>query len=209
MASTVRIDESKCTPDDDVSGTAEDAIADDTVVDNDVAVDTAAVEERASTRWIGVGGTILVAVVALVSIVVCVVASLSWRSTVDDERRNRDVLDVASTMAVNLVTLGSQTADADLGRVIDGTTGDFREQFVSAADGFGSLLSDGGVESTGEVRSVGIVDASDEQSTVLAAVTSTVKNNEAPDGEVRVYRMKITLDRIDGRWLVSNVEFVA
>jgi Mce-associated membrane protein len=165
--------------------------------------------EPTRARWIGPVGTLLVVIIAVVSVVVCIVASLSWRSAVDADKRNAEVLDVASTMAVNLVTLGKQTADADLARVIDGTTGDFRDQFVSAADGFDSLLTDGGVDSTGGVKSAGIVDASDEQATVLAAVTSTVKNNEAPDGEVRVYRMKLTLDNVDGRWLVSNVEFVA
>ena len=49
----------------------------------------------------------------------------------------------------------------------------------------------------------------DNQATVLTAVTSIVKNTEAPEGQQRVYRMKMTLDHTDGRWLVSNVEFVA
>ena len=71
------------------------------------------------------------------------------------------------------------------------------------------MLNEGQVESTGEVKSVGIIDATDDHATVLAAVTSTVKNTEAPDGELRVYRMKMILDQVDGRWLVSNVEFVA
>lgn len=45
--------------------------------------------------------------------------------------------------------------------------------------------------------------------TTLTAVTSVVKNTEAPEGQQRVYRMKMTLDHNDSRWLVSNVEFVA
>lgn len=164
---------------------------------------------RSRWKWISVGMTILLIGVSIAAIAVFVLALSSWQATTAAEARDRQVLDVASTMAVNLVTLGKSTADADLARVVDGTTGDFREQFVSAADGFGTLLADGGVESIGEVKSAGIVASNDEKSTVLAAVTSTVKNNEAPDGEIRVYRMKLTLENVDSQWLVANVEFVA
>ncbi|MFI7166975.1 hypothetical protein ACIBM3_31430 [Rhodococcus erythropolis] len=154
----------------------------------------------------------LIAFLILVILIAAIVGSLSAISastSSDSAARDRKLLDVASSMAVNLVTLGQNSAEADLSRVIEGTTGDFREQFVSAAEGFGALLTEGGVESVGEVKSAGIVDSNDETATVLAAVTSTVKNHEAPSGEVRVYRMKLALTNIDGTWLVSNVAFVA
>lgn len=165
--------------------------------------------DRRRSQWIAPAAILLILTVVLVSAVIGVLSTLSARSASSADARDREVLDVASTMAVNLVTLGQDSADSDLARVIDGTTGDFREQFVTAADGFGELLTEGGVVSVGEVKSAGIVDSSDDAATVLAAVTSTVKNNEAPDGEVRVYRMKLELANVDGNWLVSNVEFVA
>ena len=65
------------------------------------------------------------------------------------------------------------------------------------------------MESTGAAREVAIVTSDDSSATTIAAVTSTVKNSEVPDGQPRVYRMKLSLERHDGRWLVSNVEFVA
>ncbi|OAK56214.1 hypothetical protein A3K89_17190 [Rhodococcoides kyotonense] len=159
--------------------------------------------------WIGPAATALLILIVVVSAIVGALSALSARDATDTVDRDRRILQVASEMAVNLVTLKQDSADSDLTRVIDGTTGAFREQFVSAADGFGALLTEGGVESTGEVKLAGIVEASDESATVLAAVTSRVKNNEAPDGEVRVYRMKINLENVDGEWLVSNVGFVA
>lgn len=166
-------------------------------------------ESSTGTRWIAPAAMVLLVAVFVVSTVVGVLSGLSARNAAVAEGRDKQVLEVASGMAVNLVTLGQHSADSDLSRVIDGTTGEFREQFVSAAEGFGALLTEGGVESTGEVRSSGIVDANEEAATVLAAVTSTVKNNEAPEGEIRVYRMKLSLTKVDGAWLVSNVEFVA
>lgn len=152
---------------------------------------------------------IAAALVAVAATAVSIVAGWSWKNAHAVTERDNAVVATASDMAVNLVTLRHDSADADLARVIDGTTGPFREQFTGSADQFGALLSQGAVESTGEVRSAGIVEATDSHAVALAAVTSTVKNNEAPDGEIRVYRMKLTLDHIDDRWMVSNVEFVA
>ncbi|MGK2237492.1 MAG: Mce-associated membrane protein [Rhodococcus sp. (in: high G+C Gram-positive bacteria)] len=183
----------------------------DTKVHSDAALEEAAKIERRRTRSRFVTPS-LVAVLALVIIIAAVVGTLSARAAnraSEADARDQHIVDIASGMAVNLVTLGKDSADADLSRVIDGTTGDFREQFVSAAGGFGALLTEGGVESVGEVKAVGIVDSNEEAATVLAAVTSTVKNNEAPGGEVRVYRMKLTVTAVGSTWLVSNVEFVA
>lgn len=132
-----------------------------------------------------------------------------WRTTETAATRDVTILDTATQMATNLVTLRHQSLDEDIQKVSDGTTGPFHDQFTTSSGGFGDVLNQGQVESTGEVKSAGIVDATDDHATVLAAVTSTVKNTEAPDGEMRVYRMKMTLDLVDGRWLVSNVEFVA
>ncbi|WP_280265171.1 hypothetical protein [Nocardia wallacei] len=148
-------------------------------------------------------------VVVIAGTVMTVLSGLAWRDARAADQRDKEVLSTASAMAVNLVTLRHASAKDDLARVEAGTTGAFHEQFAGAADGFGELLTQGGVESTGQVASAGIVTASDSAATVLAAVTSTVKNNEAPQGEIRVYRMRMTLDHIGGKWLLSNVEFVA
>jgi Mce-associated membrane protein len=45
--------------------------------------------------------------------------------------------------------------------------------------------------------------------TVLAAVSATVQNADAPTGEQRQYRMKMQLQHDGDRWLVSDLEFVA
>lgn len=160
------------------------------------------------------GRAALAAVVFLGAIVltgsVLAVRSWSaWRTTEAAAAREVSILETATEMATNLVTLRHQSVDEDIKKVADGTTGPFHDQFATSSGGFGEVLTQGQVESTGEVKSAGIVEATDNHATVLAAVTSTVKNTEAPDGEMRVYRMKLTLDLVDGRWLISNVEFVA
>ncbi|MFF2112074.1 hypothetical protein [Rhodococcus koreensis] len=165
-------------------------------------------EERAPTRGFLIG----LATTAVIAIAAVVVGGVSWtnlRTEQTAQSRDEQVLETARQVVVNLVTLRHQSVDEDIQRVADGTTGPFRDQFTSASGSFGDVLNQGQVESTGEVKEAGLVEADDDHAVVLAAVTSTVKNTEAPDGEIRVYRMKVSLDSVDGNWLVSDVEFVA
>ena len=176
--------------------------------EDDVLATTHDLGEPVPTRGflIGVAATLVIAIAALV------VGGVSWtnlRSEQAAQSRDRQVLDTARQVVVNLVTLRHQSVDEDIQRVADGTTGPFRDQFTSASGSFGDVLNQGQVESTGEVKVAGLVEADDNHAVVLAAVTSTVKNTEAPDGEIRVYRMKVSLESVDGNWLVSDVEFVA
>ena len=175
---------------------------------NDAAAATADSEVRQSTR----GFIATMAAIALVALAALVVGGVSWtnlRAEQAAQSRDEQILETARQVVVNLVTLRHQSVDEDIQRVADGTTGPFRDQFTSASGSFGDVLNQGRVESTGEVKEAGLVTSDDEHAVVLAAVTSTVKNTEAPDGEIRVYRMKVSLDSVDGNWLVSDVEFVA
>ncbi|WP_368680139.1 hypothetical protein R1X32_05800 (plasmid) [Rhodococcus opacus] len=175
---------------------------------NDAAAATADSEVRQSTR----GFIATMAAIALVALAALVVGGVSWtnlRAEQAAQSRDEQILETARQVVVNLVTLRHQSVDEDIQRVADGTTGPFRDQFTSASGNFGDVLNQGQVESTGEVKEAGLVTSDDEHAVVLAAVTSTVKNTEAPDGEIRVYRMKVSLDSVDGNWLVSDVEFVA
>ncbi|EID77086.1 MULTISPECIES: hypothetical protein [Rhodococcus] len=175
---------------------------------NDAAAAIADSEVRKSAR----GFIVTTAAVVLVAVAALVVGGISWtnlRAEQTAQSRDQQVLETARQVVVNLVTLRHQSVDEDIQRVADGTTGPFRDQFTSASGSFGDVLNQGQVESTGEVKEAGLVKADDDHAVVLAAVTSTVKNTEAPDGEIRVYRMKVSLDSVDGRWLVSDVEFVA
>lgn len=128
---------------------------------------------------------------------------------VSDTDRNTEIVETAQQVVKNMVTLRHDTADADVRRIEDSTTGDFQKQFTDATGSFATVLTQGEVDSTGEATDAALVSADDNKATVIAAVTSTVKNTEAPEGQQRVYRMKLTMENIKGRWLASNVEFVS
>ncbi|UZG52818.1 hypothetical protein [Rhodococcus opacus] len=147
--------------------------------------------------------------VLCVLVTACAVLGVRIQDGRHAAERDAQVLDTTRTVLAQLVSLNHNSAQQDLDRIAANATGQFRDQFDSVADSFAQVLGNGQVESTGEVKAAGIVDANDDTATVLAAVTSLVKNSEAPEGQPRVYRMKATLNHIDNQWLVASVEFVA
>ncbi|MFE9322309.1 hypothetical protein ACIHDR_25410 [Nocardia sp. NPDC052278] len=163
---------------------------------------------RPSRPWLA--WTIMLLVVAvLVLAAVSGALGLDVRANSRNDARDHAALAAANRIAVQLVTLDHSSAKQNLEAIAADSTGSFRDQWQKISGNFASVLENGKVQSTGEVKESGLVDIDDAHATVLTAVTSTVKNTEAPEGQQRVYRMKMTLDHSDDHWLVSNVEFVA
>lgn len=51
--------------------------------------------------------------------------------------------------------------------------------------------------------------ASEERALAIAAVVATVSNGDAPQGQRRAFRVQLTVENIDDRWVVSNMEVLA
>ena len=49
----------------------------------------------------------------------------------------------------------------------------------------------------------------DDQATVILAADGTVANAKSTTPQKREYKVKVELRQVDGRWLVSGLEFVA
>ncbi|WP_228461378.1 hypothetical protein [Gordonia spumicola] len=126
-----------------------------------------------------------------------------------DSARDAEVLDVTKDVVAGLVSLDYKRSKADLDRISSVATGAFQQQFGQLSASFAQVLASGEVRSTGAVKEAGIVRADDDSAQVLAAVSSVVKNTEAPDGQQRVYRMLVDLEKHGDDWKVGNVEFVS
>ena len=88
------------------------------------------------------------------------------------------------------------------------TTGEFHDPYPQQADTLQQLVSDSDVTSVGKASSAGLVSYTSDQAVTLVAVSATVQNKQSPKPQPRVYRMRLTLQRSDAGWLVSNMEFV-
>ncbi|WP_297615376.1 hypothetical protein [Nocardia sp.] len=185
----------------------EDQVIESDSVDTEPVVDTDPVEVRPRSLALAI-----LALAAAIVVGALIFGGISaWHLHVAQHRQDRDaaILSTSRQAVADLVTLRHDSAAGDIKRIADTTTGKFHDQFADTGGTFLSVLQQGQVVSTGAAKEVALVDANDQHATVLAAVVSTVQNTEAPTGQQRVYRMKVSLDSVDGRWLVSNVEFVS
>ena len=95
-------------------------------------------------------------------------------------------------------------------RVLAGATGDFKEQYESSLDALKKSASDQKSFSEGRVDKVGLSEVDQDSATAFVAAGSEVKN-EGTKGEVedRFWRMRLSMVKEQGQWLVSQLEFVS
>lgn len=154
---------------------------------------------------------LLLALLVLVAVAAAALAatSLSRVSAATDRADRREsVLDSARQQAVNFTTLDYQHLDRDLGRVLRGSTGDFRKQFEAGTKDLSTLVTQNKAVSRGEVLDAGLVSSDDDSARVLVVADSTVTNAADPKPQKRHYRMQLDLVRHGDRWLVSDLQFV-
>jgi len=144
-------------------------------------------------------------------------ASVALGVTVKAHLDDRDALNSARSAAtaaarqhiVNLDSLSWKTIDADLARVLAGSTGTFKDQFTRAQKDLKPVIVQRKSTSTGKVLFAGVVRADTDTATVLVAVDRTVKDSTDTAGAVAHDRWRVDLEKHDGRWLVSDLQPVA
>lgn len=151
------------------------------------------------------------AVVLAVALLVAFSAqrALAWqdeRSRVSDEK----AASAAATAEVEgLIDISGSTSEADMDRLLEGATAGFRSELEAQAERLKKALSDNAVKATGEAVSTGVAKLDDDRATVIVAAVGTVANKKTKAAEPRNYRLQVDLQKTDGTWLVSGLEFVA
>ncbi|WP_183097320.1 hypothetical protein [Nocardioides pelophilus] len=153
--------------------------------------------------------TIAVGLVVLGLLAFSVERGMSWREVRSNEADERAASAAAVTQVEQLVGISGSTADEDIERLLDGATGDFHAELESQIKRLQQVLADSKVKATGEAVSTGVVTLTDDKASVIVAASGTVQNKDTDKAEPRNYRLKVDLVKMDGRWLISGLEFVA
>ena len=119
-----------------------------------------------------------------------------------------EVAAAAGAEALAFLTVDHRTMDVVVERVLDGATGEFREEYESQSRRLTREATRTRATSAGEVVALGVSDLGDDAATVLVAANSTVTNTSTDEPQVRYYRLELGLVREDGRWLTSTLRFV-
>ena len=110
--------------------------------------------------------------------------------------------------ALNLTTIDFREADADVQRILDGATGQLYDNFSKRSQPFIDVVLRTQSKSVGKVTEAGIESQSGDQAQILVAVTVNTSNAAAAQQEPHAWRMRLSVQKVDGVAKVSNVEFV-
>lgn len=154
----------------------------------------------------------ILAAAAIVGICGLLAASglMVWNHHEATRHRERAETFVAAARqgVVNMISLDFNDAKKDVQRVIDSSTGEFRDDFAKRADDFAEVVEKSEVVTKGSVNSAAIESMSKDSAVVLVAATSHVTNIEGAKQEPRVWRLRVTVAADAGQFKMSKVEFV-
>jgi Mce-associated membrane protein len=122
------------------------------------------------------------------------------------DKRNM-FLEAGRNGALNLTTISSTEADADVQRILDSSTGTFHDDFQQRAPSFVDVVKQAQSKSQGVITEAGLQSEDGNQAQVLVAVAvnTTLAGAAQPP---RAWRMRITVQQAGGGAKVSNVAFV-
>jgi Mce-associated membrane protein len=150
-------------------------------------------------------------VLALVLLALLVSSGLfgrEWREAARQEDREAAVLDAARDQAIAFTTLDYRDVDEDVQRVLDGSTGAFREQYEASLAQLKELSVANQAVSEGTVLEAGLVSLDDRSARVIVVADSQVTNSSTRAPQPRHYRLQLDLSLANGEWLTSDLQFV-
>lgn len=151
---------------------------------------------------------------AVAAIVLCAGLGSSgymmWRHHDVTAKQHREAEFVAAARqgVTTLTSLDFNHAADDVKRVLDDSTGAFRNDFQSRADDFAKVIQQSKVATQGRVDAAAVQSMTDDSAVVLVAATSEVTNSAGAKQEPRAWRLSVTVERVDGQLKMSKVEFV-
>ncbi|MDO3637115.1 mammalian cell entry protein [Mycolicibacterium arseniciresistens] len=118
-------------------------------------------------------------------------------------------VDAGETVAENLTTIDYRTADRDVRRVLDSSTGLFHADFAKRSRDFVDTVRTSESVSTGTVNGAGIESLDADGARVLVAVTVETVTKDSGGAAPRSWRLRITVVESDSALKASDVEFVS
>ncbi|QIK66705.1 hypothetical protein G7072_10470 [Nocardioides sp. HDW12B] len=164
--------------------------------------------QRSRGWWVRVGLAALLPVLVAVGLYV-------WQDRERDAAvaaaaEDRAALNAATLQTLNWASVDYRDVDAFVAKVEAGATGDFARQFDESEEALRQLI-----ESNESVQvptipqgGAGLLERRDDEARVLIVMDAQVTNTSAETPQPRQYRLQVTVSKVDGRWLTSQLEFI-
>jgi Mce-associated membrane protein len=196
--------------------------ADDTVEGSDAETDEEAAEETVDAavpesrlaRWRrrlpSLSATSKVAAIILICAFAGASGYIVWQDHDATERAQRAANFVAGARqgVINMTSLDFNRAKEDVQRVLDTSTGQFRDDFQQRAKDFVSVVEQSKVVTQGTVNAAAVESMDQHSASVLVAATSRITNAAGAKDEPRAWRLRVTVTEDGGQYKMSKVDFV-
>ena len=144
---------------------------------------------------------------------VILIAVTGWLGWQDIQIRRAEHLRDAMVQAgrdgvVALTTIDHEQVDEDVQRILDSSTGKFRDDFAQRADSFTEGARKAQSKSVGTVSEAGVESVDGDRGRVLVTLIVMTSNRGAPEQQPKVWRTRVTVDKDDGVYKVAAVEFI-
>lgn len=184
--------------------TVEDTVADDTGVETETDESLIFTPAAKSTgrRWL------LPAVGAVCAALLASTGALGWQVFQQHQlaKASQEAQRAAVSYAQVLTSIDSNKVDENFKEVLDGATGEFKDMYSQSSVELRQLLIENKATAHGVVVDSAVQEASKNKVVVLLFVDQAVTNTKLPDPRIDRSRMKMTLEKVDGRWRASKVE---
>ncbi|MEV6432670.1 h domain protein [Nocardia sp. NPDC051463] len=157
----------------------------------------------------GLRGKILLLVTAVIVVVAGIVAGINGYRYWDDRRSEQsrtEAVDAADRTVSAMFTYDYKTVDTELPKAADQLSASFRDDYlklIKQAIAPGAKEKQLSVKATTEAR--GVVSADSARAVVLIFLNQVTTSQESPQGTSTGSRVRVTLDKDDDHWLVSQV----
>jgi Mce-associated membrane protein len=181
---------------------------------SDFALEPAADGRAWYRRWrrfrLSTTAAILAVIVVLASLAASIYMLWEHRNASQQHQRVAEFTAAARQGVVTLTSLDFNHAKQDVQRVIDNSTGTFRDDFQKTADDFTKVVEQSQVVEQGTVQAaaVDLDSMTDDSAVVLVASTSEVTNAAGAKQDPRKFRLIVTVTRDGDQLKMSKVEFV-
>lgn len=153
-----------------------------------------------SLRWL--------VVAALVAVLAVGAGWLGWAVSGhrQQESASAQALQAAKDYTNELANIDYGTVDKSLDDLRSHTTDKLNALHTKDGERIRKIIVDKKVTARGEIVEATIVSATKDRVTVELLVDQMVADIDTPEPDTERNRVTITMDRIDGRWLASDVE---
>ncbi|WP_051342253.1 hypothetical protein [Pseudonocardia spinosispora] len=112
--------------------------------------------------------------------------------------------ETARKQVVSMLSYSANSFDRDMATAADGLTGPFKDQFLDLARGqVGPAARAQQTRTNTSVSAYSIIDASTSRVDLLMFLNQTTQSPTLPSPKLANSRVKVTLESVSGRWLLS------